>query len=48
MSIIPINDITTPFNARLRTFVNNGKRYLNGDDVCNILKFNQEMLLIII
>ena len=39
MSLIPINDANTPFNGKMRTFIINGKRYVNGDDVCKILKF---------
>ena len=46
MSIIPINAtntptvIDTPFdNSRIRLFIINGKKLLNGDDICKLLKF---------
>ena len=39
MSLIPINDANTPFNGKMRTFIINGKRYVNNDDICKVLKF---------
>jgi hypothetical protein len=39
MSLIPINDANTPFNGKMRTFIINGKRYVNNDDICQVLKF---------
>ena len=39
MSLIPISDANTPFNGKMRTFIVNGKRYVNNDDICKVLKF---------
>ena len=50
MSLVPINDTNTterssviksgetPFNGKMRTFIIDGTRYVNNDDICKVLK----------